>query len=411
MTIALAAVGAALATLLLTLVVLWARQRGRKREAELTDALRELEARMDTMVSELTDTIERTQHEGQRTRMLGELAGSIDLDEVLNRVLEAAGAIDGVDAALITVGATPGVEPIVSALGLSAAEAERQAVLGPPDGREARAISMSYEYGPEDEDADGEAIRSGVAVPLPGETAHLGLLTIFTRATDTRFGEAEVSELEELALRAGPAIENARRFREARQLADLDALTGLHNRRYFHETLAREVARAHRYDRNLALIIFDLDDFKAINDRIGHLSGDGVLAEAAERIRDVVRSADIACRVGGDEFAVILPESKLRDADQLYTRLRTALSSKPVGQAGPLTMSAGVAELQADDDAIAFFQRADHALYGAKEAGKGQVVAATLINPEPPTNVPPTIAPVPSPEPPEEPPTNLDAAG
>ena len=76
-----------------------------------------------------------------------------------------------------------------------------------------------------------------------------------------------------LALRAGPAIDNARRFREARQLADLDALTGLHNRRYFHETLQREVARAHRYSRNLALVVFDLDDFKAINDRIGHLAG------------------------------------------------------------------------------------------------------------------------------------------
>src|SRR5262249_27632942 len=229
-----------------------------------------------------------------------------------------------------------------------------------------------------------------------------------------RFGEAQVNELEELALRAGPAIENARRFREARQLADLDALTGLHNRRYFHETLAREVSRAHRYDRNLALIIFDLDDFKGINDRTGHLSGDGVLAEAAERIRDVVRSADIACRVGGDEFAVILPESKLRDADQLYSRLRTALSSRPVGQAGPLTMSAGVAELQPDDDAIAFFQRADHALYGAKEAGKGQVVAASLLRPERSDDTivaPPTIASVPAPEPPEEPPTNLDAAG
>jgi diguanylate cyclase (GGDEF)-like protein len=409
MTIALAAVGAALATLLLTLLVLWIRQRGRK--DQVAEAVGELEARMDAMVRELTDTIERTQHEGQRTRMLGELAGSIDLDEVLNRVLEAAGAIEGVDAALITVAAPPGGEPIVATLGLSAAEAESQTVLGPPDGREARAISMSYEYGPVGEDADDEAIRSGVAVPLPGETAQLGLLTVFTRAAETTFVEAQVSELEELALRAGPAIENARRFREARQLADLDALTGLHNRRYFHETLAREVARAHRYDRNLALIIFDLDDFKAINDRIGHLSGDGVLAEAAERVRDVVRSADIACRVGGDEFAVILPESKLRDADQLYARLRTALSSRPVGQAGPLTMSAGVAELQADDDAIAFFQRADHALYGAKEAGKGQVVAATLINPEPPANVPPTIAPVPSPEPPEEPPTNLNAAG
>ena len=215
-----------------------------------------------------------------------------------------------------------------------------------------------------------------------------------------------MQELEELALRAGPAVENARRFREARQLADLDALTSLHNRRYFHETLAREVARAHRYNRDLALIIFDLDDFKAINDRIGHLAGDSVLAEAAERIRDVVRSADIACRVGGDEFAVILPESKLSDADQLYARLRTALSSRPVGQAGPLTMSAGVAGLEPDDDAIAFFQRADHALYGAKEAGKGQVVAASLLRPEPKRDTivaPPTIAPVP---PPEEPPSS-----
>ena len=256
--------------------------------------------------------------EGKRTRMLGELAGSIDLDEVLTRVLEAAGSIDGVDAALVSLTPLAGAQPIVATLGLSAEEAERQSVTGPPDGREARAISMSYDYGAGENTGDADAIRAGVAVPLPGETTPLGLLTIFTRASDQRFSEEQVQELEELATRAGPAIENARRFREARQLADLDALTGLHNRRYFHETLAREVARAHRYDRQLALIIFDLDDFKAINDRIGHLSGDGVLAEAAERVREVVRSADIACRVGGDEFAVILPESKIQDADQLY---------------------------------------------------------------------------------------------
>ena len=184
-----------------------------------------------------------------------------------------------------------------------------------------------------------------------------------------------LAEIEALALRAGPAIENARRFREARHQADLDALTGLHNRRYFHETLARETARAQRYNRRLALIVFDLDDFKAINDRIGHLAGDAVLAEVAERVRDVVRHADIACRVGGDEFAVILPESTLADAEQLYRRIQSAVSSRPISHAGQLLLSAGIAELRPQDDPVAFFQRADDALYRAKEGGKGRVAS------------------------------------
>jgi len=390
-TIALVAIGAALGAILLTLIVQWFAERRDDSDERLTAVVRELEARMDEMVRELTGALEQAQVEGQRNRQLGELAGTIDLDEVLTRVLEAAGSIPGCDAALVRLTPTPTGQPIVATLGLSAEEAERQAVSGPPDGREARAISVSYEYAPEEEPPD-EAIRAGVAVPLPGETGPLGLMTIFTRQPEHRFGETEVKELEELALRAGPAIENARRFREARQLADLDALTGLHNRRYFHETLAREVARAHRYQRNLALVIFDLDDFKAINDRIGHLAGDGVLAEAASRIRDVVRSADIACRVGGDEFAVILPESQLRDADQLYRRLQNAIVSRPLGEAGALNISAGVAELRPDDDSISFFQRADNALYGAKEAGKGQVVAASMLQPQPsePTRLAPS---------------------
>ena len=213
-------------------------------------------------------------------------------------------------------------------------------------------------------------------MPLAGEGGQLRFLTIFTRTPSRSLGEQAIEELESLASRAGPALENARRFREARQLADLDALTGLHNRRYFHETLAREVARAQRYNRQLALIVFDLDDFKEVNDRIGHLAGDSVLAEAAERVRGVVRSADIACRVGGDEFAVILPESAIADADLLYRRIQAAVSSRPISQIGTLYLSAGVTELRPEDDAVNFFQRADEALYRAKEAGKGRVVAA-----------------------------------
>jgi diguanylate cyclase (GGDEF)-like protein len=338
-------------------------------------ALAELNARIEQLSNDLESAIQRTEEERRRNQFLGELAGSIDLDEVLARTLEAAGGISGADAALVTTTGFDG-QPLVATLGLSAEEAERQAIAGPPDGRAARSIGISYRYGSEELSQNGSLIHSGVAVPLLREDEQLGFLTIFTRSGVRSFSDEDVSELEQLALRAAPAIENARRFREARQLADLDALTGLHNRRYFHETLAREVSRAQRYDRSLALIVFDLDDFKAINDRIGHLAGDAVLADAAERVRDSVRSADFACRVGGDEFAVILPESTLLDADQLYRRIQQSVSSRPIGQEGRLFLSAGVTDLRPEDDSVSFFQRADEALYRAKEAGKGRMVTA-----------------------------------
>ncbi len=380
MTTALIAGGAALGTLVVVVIVVWALRRsdGSSKDKRLMEVVTDMNARMEGMVRELSEALERAQEEGRRNRFLGELGGSIDLDEVLTRTLEAAGAIPGADAALVTIfGGTE--KPIVATLGLSADEAQHQAISGPPDGHhQARAVSIAYQYPATvtSESPAQDLIHAGLAVPVSGDGEPIGFLTIFTRSSTPTFGDEEVRELEELALRAGPAIENARRFREARQLADLDALTGLHNRRYFHETLAREVARAQRYERRLALIVFDLDDFKAINDRIGHLSGDAVLAEVAERVRDVVRSADVACRVGGDEFAVILPESALGDADQLYRRLQNAVSSRAVSQAGRLFLSAGIAELKPEDDATSFFERADEALYRAKESGKGQVVAA-----------------------------------
>jgi diguanylate cyclase (GGDEF)-like protein len=378
-TLLLVAASAVLATLVFVLAIALIRRT--RRGAAIIEgrsnstALAELNERIEQLSNDLENAIQRTEEERRRSRFLGELAGSIDLDEVLARTLEAAGGISGADAALVTTTGFDG-QPLVATLGLSAEEAERQAIAGPPDGRAARSIGISYRYGSEELSQNGSLIHSGVAVPLLRDDEQLGFLTIFTRSGGRSFSEDDVQELEQLALRAGPAIENARRFREARQLADLDALTGLHNRRYFHETLAREVSRAQRYNRSLALIVFDLDDFKAINDRIGHLAGDAVLADAAERVRDSVRSADIACRVGGDEFAVILPESTLADADQLYRRIHQSVSSRPISQEGRLFLSAGVTDLRPEDDAVAFFERADDALYRAKEAGKGRMVTA-----------------------------------
>ena len=214
-------------------------------------------------------------------------------------------------------------------------------------------------------------MHEALGVPLLGRNGRIGWLGVFSRDPDVRFGDDDVRRLEELAERVAPAIENARRFREARQLADLDSLTGLHNRRYFYETLAREVDRAQRYQRRLSLVIVDVDGFKEINDRIGHLAGDAVLAEIADRIRQVVRSADIPCRVGGDEFAVIVPEVEVGQARQLVGRIQRAVSAQPIARAGRVRVSAGVADIQPNDSPTSLFERGDESLYAAKHAGKG----------------------------------------
>ncbi len=347
------------------------------------------------MGRELTEALERAREESRRNRVLGELAGTIDLDEVLNRTLDAAGALPGVDAALINV-LGPDDEPVTAAVGITPEEAEEYAVGQVPAGRRIRSLVLEYGDGAETSrvsDADGVPpilVRTGGADP--GRARDARSVQRLLPHVRQPFADEALQEVETLALRAGPAIDNARRFREARHQADIDALTGLHNRRYFHETLARETARAQRYNRRLALIVFDLDDFKAINDRIGHLAGDAVLAEVADRVRDAVRHADIACRVGGDEFAVILPEATLADAEQLYGRIQARSRAQPITHAGQLLLSAGIAELRAQDDPVAFFQRADDALYHAKGGGKGRVASepAGIGGPaEPPADDPP----------------------
>ena len=369
-----AALGACLLVLLAVLAGL-ARRSGRRADERVGTVMQALETRMDELAQELAGAVARADEESRRSRFLGDIAGSIDLDDVLARTLEAAAGLAGVDAALVRLDPQEG-PPIVATLGLAAEQAERQAISGPPDGRPVRSVEITYRYTEAEEEQGDALVRAGLAVPLADEAGPLGYLGVFTHEPERRFGGEDVHQLEEIAGRAAPTIENARRFREARQLADLDALSGLHNRRYFHETLARDVARAQRYGRRLALIVFDLDDFKDINDRIGHLAGDAVLAEASERMRDVIRSVDVACRVGGDEFAVIMPESGLEHADQLFARIQATISERPIGSAGRVRISAGITELKAEDDSISLFERADDALYRAKERGKGQSVKA-----------------------------------
>jgi diguanylate cyclase (GGDEF)-like protein len=325
-----------------------------------------------------------------------ELAASLDPDEVTERVLAAAAALPGADAALLIVDGQP------EAIGLTAQEAER-AALQTPANTNLRSMEVVYRYRLDEVAkaplggahlsgrADSPRIRlrrkpptlegeprfessnlprAALVVPLRAGDRTIGSLSAITRSAPHSFPEETVDALEAVAQRAGPALANANRFVEAIRLAELDSLTGLHNQRVFHDLLGREVARSRRYGRRLSLVVLDLDDFKRINDRIGHLAGDTVLAEVAARMRNVVRSTDIACRVGGDEFAVIMPESTRGDADHLAARIERAVGSEPIAKSGTLKISAGVAELSSEDTSSDLFNRADEDLYRAKAAAK-----------------------------------------
>jgi len=376
-------IGLALALGICVLVAFELLRRLRRRtshdvEAQVTATVQTLEARLDELARELSSAVSRAEEEAQRSRFLGQIATTIDLDDAIGSTLQAAAALPKVDAAVVELDpAGDDDERLLGSIGLDRGDDEEKEGVriftGAPETREARAIEHSYLYG--EEQAAG-AVREGLGVPLVGRNGRIGWLGVFSRDADLRFDDNDVRRLEDLAERVAPAIENARRFREARQLADLDSLTGLHNRRYFYETLGREVDRAQRYQRRLSLVVVDVDGFKEINDRIGHLAGDAVLAEVADRIRQVVRSADIPCRVGGDEFAVIVPEVEVGQARQLVGRIQRAVSAQPIARAGRVRVSAGVADIQANDNPATLFERGDESLYAAKHAGKGGLAAA-----------------------------------
>jgi diguanylate cyclase (GGDEF)-like protein len=301
-----------------------------------------------------------------------ELAASLNPDDVFDRTLDAVVAMPGVDAALLAIGDDPATR-MTRAAGMTDDEVERT-LLQMPTHSDLRALEVLYRYRLEDVDPSSTLPRAALTVMLRAEGETVGSLAAISRS-GSGFPESTAEALESLARRAGPAIANALRFAEAREHAELDSLTGLHNRRLFYEFLTREIARAQRYERSVSLIVFDLDDFKRINDRSGHLGGDAVLAEIADRVRAMVRATDVPCRVGGDEFAIILPESSCEDAEQLAERIALSIRTQKIDKVGALRISAGVAELRRGETAADLFERADHALYRAKSAGKARIVA------------------------------------
>lgn len=168
----------------------------------------------------------------------------------------------------------------------------------------------------------------------------------------------------------------ARLLSRERTMAYTDALTGLANRHRFELVAAEEMNRARRYDRRLSLVVLDADHFKSVNDEYGHAAGDRVLRTIASVMEAVGRESDLAARVGGEEFAMLLLETDARQAAKVAQRLREHLATVQVMEPR-ITISAGVAELSADDNTpAALLARADEALYAAKDAGRDGVKVA-----------------------------------
>ncbi len=232
---------------------------------------------------------------------------------------------------------------------------------------------------------EGEArfVRGAVlAVPLRAQNRVCGAL-LLTRKGEPHSAQ-DVRLLRIHCNQAAVAIENALAYEKASKLAATDALTGLFNRRYLEEALTREISRAERAGSRLATLILDIDHFKGFNDTYGHAMGDVVLKKVANVLRSGLRKGDVLARFGGEEFVILLPGVSSRSALELAERIRASVESADVHPGGPrkhVTVSVGVS-LFPDDGGHGeeLLQKADEALYAAKETGRNRAVVYRAVD-------------------------------
>jgi diguanylate cyclase (GGDEF)-like protein len=236
----------------------------------------------------------------------------------------------------------------------------------------------------------GRPLRSVALIPLLRQDRLTGTLN-FGSLDPKRFTRHHATDfLAHLGIIAAVCLENAVNRARLLRSGMTDFLTGWHNRRYLHTRIKEELARAQRHGTPVACLMIDVDHFKQINDAFGHLAGDHVLRELAQRIDGQIRGSDSAARFGGDEFAILLPETGTAEAAQLAERIRQIVCSTPVGVGGgrthPLSISIGVAAVspgrgERDLKAVAdgLLAEADAALYRAKARGRGRVEAMAQV--------------------------------
>jgi diguanylate cyclase (GGDEF)-like protein len=233
---------------------------------------------------------------------------------------------------------------------------------------------------PEDaEIRDHVPAEVAVVAPLDLGDGEAGLLILGRRMNDAPYETHDLALLRALADASAIALRNAELLDRLRAQATIDPLTGCHNRRGFDEILEAELSRAQRYGHPLALVLLDIDHFKGFNDDFGHEVGDHALQRLGRAVRHTFRSSDSACRFGGEEFALVFPETSREDGRQLAERLRVMIATLPPTPEVPRSMTASFGVACFPDDgrtATELIRAADRALYQAKTAGRNRVEVA-----------------------------------
>jgi diguanylate cyclase (GGDEF)-like protein len=256
-----------------------------------------------------------------------------------------------------------------------------QSLIGPTDDRDETERARA---GIADRALIGEHLRGAstpftteghLCMPLAAGGHAVGLLGV--PETAGPFNEGRQRTLAAAATLLGVSLRNAQLFHELRETSLRDGLTGCFNRTHALEVIDVELRRARRSQNPVSLILFDIDRFKDVNDRYGHLCGDQVLAAVGAKMREVLRGSDLKCRYGGEEFLVLLPETPLEGAKRVADTLRRELAETPIqwkGETVSITSSFGVTvALPAEINTDAMIGRADAALYRAKDQGRNCV--------------------------------------
>ncbi|MCX5995312.1 MAG: diguanylate cyclase, partial [Chloroflexi bacterium] len=348
-----------------------------------------------SVLGTLMDITERKQAEEEVRRYTKQLEALFNIGATVSQTLNLGELLDSVlDNVLMVMGVEVGgiflLDKQTSKLllkthrGMSPEFARRVQVVSIGDGFIGQVAKLGKPILAEDVSADsklswmrkmGDGIQSFAAVPIMAKEKILAVMGVGS-GKHREFPDWEMLMLDTIANQIGMAIENAQLYEHALELAFTDGLTSLYNRRYIMDQIEREFIRAQRSKAPLSLVMVDLDELKAINDRFGHHEGDGFLKEVARIVKVNTRASDVAARWGGDEFMLLAPGTDSRSASKIAERIRAQVERYKIkleGEEVGITVSAGIVSYPAHASVVEeLLKKADEAMYNAKRGGKNQ---------------------------------------